>query len=279
MKLALGNSLATQRIGGAAPFVGPLDAVESLGTEFHSITHRLFTSYEGPLVKIRSGGGGSPQDFGATSAGLLDVAAVLAFLNGNTGYVVEVFGQKGVFDMDQSSGAVQPVFSPTGHRGGPALQCTIAGGEYLISTGYNKTDAWCEGAAFVNAINPTAGNTGYALADLANAHAWMGLENVGGGNVYPRVYSGANLQINTDQPEDSAIVLSARVNGATSALVLGSTVQTGDAGSISAGVPATIGRSSNLMDFSLGTCWWRANGGATDANLQTINAALEALYA
>lgn len=277
-QLANGLGLSRARFSGGG-FVGPLDAVESLGTEFHSVTHRLFTSYTGPLVRIRSGGGGSPEDFGATAAGVLDVAAVLAFLNGNTGYVVDVYGQKGVFDMDQSSGAIQPVFVPTGHRGGPALQCTIAGGEYVISTGYNKTDAWCQGAAFVNTTNPTGGNTGYVLADLTNVHAWMGLTDAGGGNVYPRVFSGATVQINTNQPEDSSIVLSARVNGASSALALASTVQTGDAGANTAALPCSIGRQANLMDFCLGTAWWRADGGATDANLQTINAALEALYA
>jgi hypothetical protein len=210
---------------------------------------------------------------------LLDVAAITTFLNGNTGYVVTVYGQKGVFDMEQSSASLQPVFSQTSHRGGPGMSITAAGGEFMTSGAYNKTTQWCQGAAFENKTNPTGGNASYILADLSNIHAWMGLVDVGSGNSRCRVFSGADIQVATDVPAGSGIVLSARVDGAISAICYGSTVNTGDAGATAAGVPASIGRSVNFADLALGTCWWRANNGATNTILQTINAAMEALYA
>ena len=79
MKLALGNSLAMPRIGGAAAFVGALDDYTANLSAAWSVARRLLGSYSGALLRVRRSSDDAEEDIGADSFGLMCVVAETLF--------------------------------------------------------------------------------------------------------------------------------------------------------------------------------------------------------
>jgi hypothetical protein len=109
-----------QRIGGggfAAPppsFTGILDSAAGPFGAW-SIARRLATSYEGPLARLRESEGNNEAEFGYTSNGNLDVAAIQAWLDSNSAasaFIVAIFDQSGEGqDMYQADPSKQPLLA------------------------------------------------------------------------------------------------------------------------------------------------------------------------
>lgn len=108
MKLALGNSLATQRIGGAAAFVGPLDDYAADGLLFYS-TRRLLTAFEGVPQRMRLNPGSDEADIGF-SADWLDVSAAerSTLLGSSGGAITTWYDQLGNRNLANATTTQQP---------------------------------------------------------------------------------------------------------------------------------------------------------------------------
>lgn len=108
--------------GGAAPFVGPLDAYTSNLSVAYSATRRLLTSYTGPLIRLRRASDDAELDIGYDSNGALDTAAAAAFIGGSSGFVVTLPDQGGGgHDLTQGTAASQPAYQATGFQSKPTL--------------------------------------------------------------------------------------------------------------------------------------------------------------
>lgn len=112
-----GTKLGTQwpADGGSAPpaFSGVIDAMIAGGgraprTAF-SISHRLYSSYTGPLFLLREASGGTTTPIGYGADGLADEAAIAAHCGAANGTIVTLYDQSGNgADVTQATPARQP---------------------------------------------------------------------------------------------------------------------------------------------------------------------------
>jgi len=142
------NPLARQRFmgfgtgsSGGASFVGALDAYSSNLAGAWSVVRRLLSSYSGSLIRIRRSSDSAEQDIGVTSAGLLDTAAITAFVGANSAFVRKVYDQSGLGrDYTQATAAQQPRMVNSGtlvtNNGQPAIFNIAASNTFLSTTSF-----------------------------------------------------------------------------------------------------------------------------------------------
>ena len=95
--------------GGGASFVGAYDAIPSISAAYGM--RRLLSSYTGALVRLRRASDNAESDFGYTSTGDLDTAAIATWLTATTGYRVTWYDQSGNSkNVTQSTAANQPLY-------------------------------------------------------------------------------------------------------------------------------------------------------------------------
>lgn len=97
MSFSLGNGLGLsfgRSRGGAAPLVFPLDEAGTLPLYAYS-ERRLVSAYTGPCLRVIRPSDSAEQDIGFDSSGLLDAAALDAFLGSELGRVVTYYDQTG----------------------------------------------------------------------------------------------------------------------------------------------------------------------------------------
>ncbi len=75
-------------------FVGPLDAYAADGLAFWGLSHRLFTSYTGPLFRVRRTGD-DELDIEAKPDGLYDNAALSSFVGSDPWWFSQFYDQTG----------------------------------------------------------------------------------------------------------------------------------------------------------------------------------------
>lgn len=75
-------------------FVGPLDAYAADGLAIWGLSHRLFTSYTGPLFRVRRTGD-DELDIAALSPGLFDAASLSAFVGADPWWFSQFYDQTG----------------------------------------------------------------------------------------------------------------------------------------------------------------------------------------
>jgi hypothetical protein len=102
--VALGSS-------GPPAYVGPLDAFQADISNAWSPTRRLFTDYNGSLVRLRRESDNAESDFSADSLGYLDTAAITTWLAGANPFIAKIYAQKGLNDWEQSTASAQPTLS------------------------------------------------------------------------------------------------------------------------------------------------------------------------
>lgn len=107
--LGLNLGLSTQRT--LAPFVGALDAYATEASLAWSMQRRLFTSYTGPMCRIRRSVDDQEMDFSAGSNGFINTSNIDSWLGISTGYVVVIYDQSGYGrDLIQATATVQPLY-------------------------------------------------------------------------------------------------------------------------------------------------------------------------
>lgn len=113
--------------GGAAAFIGPLDALIADGASLVAAysTRRLRSAYTGNALRIRGDGTGSPEaDIGFTATGDLDttaVAAAIASGGGSNGYFRTWYDQSGNGrNAGNSTASQQPLYAAGSHSKGTA---------------------------------------------------------------------------------------------------------------------------------------------------------------
>ena len=122
------------RKSGAAPFVGPLDALIAQGATLRhaSSVRRLLSNYTGPACRLTESGFGSEADFSFLADGTLDINAINIFtdiaLNGENGpFQVTwqtAYDQSGWYNnATQTNQSLQPIFA-TGVEAKGAMQGT-----------------------------------------------------------------------------------------------------------------------------------------------------------
>jgi len=94
---------------GPPPFVGPLDGLSQTPQGAYAF-HRLFTAYNGPLVRLIRSTDNAELDYSALPSGELDTAAILAWA-GAGGYVniVTMYSQVGGDNLVQNVALIRPI--------------------------------------------------------------------------------------------------------------------------------------------------------------------------
>jgi hypothetical protein len=115
--LGIGTNFFQPPIGAAAPFVGPLDELQSQGAQFLYVSsvNRLFTSHTGNAMRLQGNGTGSPEaDISFLANGQLDLAAAAAIAaqdGGTAAFGVNWYTQAGSFEATQPTAASRMQFS------------------------------------------------------------------------------------------------------------------------------------------------------------------------
>jgi hypothetical protein len=100
-----------------APFVGPLDELQSQGAQFLYVgsTNRLLTSYTGNAMRLQGNGTGSPEaEIPFLANGQIDLAAAAAIAaqdGGTAAFGVNWYNQSGIFEATQPTAASRMKFS------------------------------------------------------------------------------------------------------------------------------------------------------------------------
>lgn len=101
--LALGSY---RRLGGSKL---PLDAATTWLAV--SVSRRLYTTYTGPLIRLRRDSDNAESNFGYNALNQLDTAAIATWLGAATGFVVTLYDQSGNGrNYQQPTAALQPQF-------------------------------------------------------------------------------------------------------------------------------------------------------------------------
>lgn len=112
----------------SSAFVGAYDDIPDL-VHLYEIARRGLTAYTGPLVRIRRSTDSVQQDFGyVENTGLLDTAAIAAFIGGGSGFVVTIYDQVGSTNPTQATASLQPLYVASGQGGKPTMRFS---GDYL----------------------------------------------------------------------------------------------------------------------------------------------------
>jgi len=171
MKLALGNSLAMPRIGGAA-FVGALDGYAA-PNRARSVSRRLLSSYIGALIECRRSSDDEVLDIGVDANGDLDTASLLTFCGAGDGFITKVYDQVGTDHIIQETASAQMrivasgVVETLGTNARPAAALSVTDTQYAYTAAYTAktgTDHTVNGvvlnAAGTGRILSTAGSDG-----------------------------------------------------------------------------------------------------------------------
>ena len=124
-----------------ASFVGPLDGYTTNLVGAWSVARRLLASYKGSLVRLRRSSDNAEQNIGVTAEGLLDQAAITAFVGANSAYVTKVYDQSGASrDYTQTTAAQQPRMVNSGtldtNEGQPAIFNIPASSTFLSAPSF-----------------------------------------------------------------------------------------------------------------------------------------------
>ena len=148
-------------------------------------TRRLFTSYTGPLVRLRRAGvDDAEMDFGYDENGLIDVLAISAWLGAGPPRVVVWYAQTGNGrDMTQSTLSRQPELDLVNYW-------VIFSGTTVLG----RADTWSYPTSVTTAANFTdkstnrvyfgaSGGAGWAFGWLVAAQGWVATDATGGSGV------------------------------------------------------------------------------------------------
>lgn len=109
--MALGNALGLpfrRRSLGAGRAVSALDTY-SAGLWSAVGIKRLFSSYSGPLIRVRRSNDNAEQDVGQIGGGALDLTGLAAFVGANSAFVVRAYDQSGAGNhFGQTTAGLQP---------------------------------------------------------------------------------------------------------------------------------------------------------------------------
>jgi len=106
------------RYPASAAFIGPYDAIPNIAAAYGM--RRLRSAYTGSLLRLRRSSDNTEQDFGYTSSGDLDTAAIATFVGGGSGFVTTWYDQSGNGkDATQSTAANQPQYIANVKNGHP----------------------------------------------------------------------------------------------------------------------------------------------------------------
>ena len=109
--------------GNAAPVGDFADAPVEIAVGLR----KLVGSYSGNAIKLRRSSDNAEQDFGFTSSGELDVAAIQTWLGSSTGYVKTIYDQSGNSrDFTHSTASRQPELLISGVNSMPTLNFTTS---------------------------------------------------------------------------------------------------------------------------------------------------------
>ena len=107
------------RAPAAAAFTGALDATPGI-VHLYCPARRWLSAYTGNLLRLRRDSDSAESDFGADSAGELNVAAIAAWLGAANGYVTTLYDQTGSDNIVQATADAQPLYvasAQNGHAG------------------------------------------------------------------------------------------------------------------------------------------------------------------
>ena len=223
------NPLARQRFlgfgtapGGAA-FVGVLDAYTANLAGAWSVSRRLLSSYNGPLLRVRRDDA-QELDIGATSSGELDASALLSFCGSGGGFVRTVYSQTGTgVDFGMSVAAAQPIIVTSGAietlNGKPAMRVTglqcldsaFAGGGAAAMTVFSAgaTAANAGGRLFARYL--AFGETGQN--DYQSVNRWVPLRRNVADATYCLQFNGTTTAL-TGLADGTNFVVGARIQAA-----------------------------------------------------------------
>ena len=141
-----------------------LDTVATVATAAYG-TRKLRAAYAGAAMRVRRSGDGAEQDIGFTPAGVLDSAALLAFVGAGSGFVSKLYDQAGQGrDAVQATAAKQPkivdagtvqIFPGTANR--PGVLFANAAEQLLAAPG---VPVGGPDLTFIAALSTGAANTG-----------------------------------------------------------------------------------------------------------------------
>ena len=279
-------------------FVGPLDAYTTGLGGAYSVARRLLTSYTGPLIRVRRDSDGTEADIGYDADGLLDEAALLAFVGAGSGYLVTIYDQSGLGrHVTCSTSANQIRVVNAGVVEVVGTQSRLCG--YVVSTnqGPYVSDTFTANASatisavssfFMSASTAVSAPRYLSLTKDNNQDSWATATDIG---VFARYYNLAGLATmkDGDFPVNLSVSLGAlhsayfRLTGAQMELNAGGTSATA-AFSTTLGFNRVLmcGISANLANSEAGDrqlehVIWQTDIGATAA--AAIRAEQEAFYA
>ena len=198
-------------------YVGPLDLLTSPTVAFAISPQKLRSAYTGNAFRLRSDGAGSPEEnFGFTSAGDLDIAAISTWLTstgGSNAYGRTAFDQStNARDAGQSTAANQPQYAAGALNKG---QFTFDGTNDCLDTA-----SWSLAQNFtIWQVHDAAaiGSLTYSCGTLGSTPTFGGCYKNGGA---PGAYFGASANHPTEGYVANQLSWSCyHINGASSSLV------------------------------------------------------------
>jgi hypothetical protein len=276
-----GVMVVQPRVGaGAASYSGPFD-----GISFAALygMKRFLSAYTGNLIRIRRSSDNAEQNIGYdASTGLLDTAAISAFIGGGNGFVTTWYDQSGnTRNATQTTAADQPRISVSG---APNSQ---AG---LLFTGGSAGGSQTLGMGNISAAFSSAGSmiAAYDADGASHEHYWIlntknGIDQYwyfdGSGTGYFGVFRGTRVSNYPNASlNDGAFIVSVISNATNYTVYHEGTSYGAQAADFNAGDNYVIGGESTkyfggyLMALAL------LNGSISAANHNTIGEELEALY-
>lgn len=157
---------------GAASFVGALDDYTADMAGAWSVSRRLLSSYEGPLIRVRRTSDNAEADIGYDEDGNLDEAVLLAHVGVSSGQVAKVYGQFAAKDQVQATAGVQPRIVNAGviDRGSDGAPAMLGGRTEAASMSGTDWTLHCKG--------DRANDANYRIFwELVGINTWGGKTN------------------------------------------------------------------------------------------------------
>lgn len=260
-------------LGGKGQKKGPAyDSIPNL-VHLYEIARRGLTSYTGSLVRLRRDSDSLESDFGyVVGTNELNVAGIVTWLAGATGYIVAVYDQAGGNNLAQAAAGDQPLYVASMKNG-------HAGARFDGTNHYLQI-------AFTGALSQPF--TYYAVAamdiTIVNDNQYHNLfdDDTGAARVALRqhqpstpdtfaMYAGSSV---TDGPTDTSWILwSLLYNGASSEIRRSGSLSSGNAGAANA-AGLTVGSA-----FTGGAAMWKGDwvmlGIADPSNNDSFRASME----
>lgn len=144
-------------------YIGLLDLVPSAAAAY-SVARKLRAAYTGSAIRLRRDSDDAESDFGFTGAGLLDTAAITAWLAGANGFVKTLYDQSGNGrDATQATTTAQPTYGGSVIGGKPAY--TGDGGDLLLTQSFNHNVG--TGGFWVSGVCKVKTGNFYSLCGMA----------------------------------------------------------------------------------------------------------------